>query len=146
LTRSDDLYFAIVSEYFDQLFSSNASHSVIIEDDGKVAYAYLLLRDKIVGDVWLYNQSATPLITDWSRKENMPFLNSAEFLKNSDEFEPIAGHQELNINWIYFDNSTLAAVEIFIRDRLIAILKPSEKPGWSTLVKKDGPLAKVILQ
>ncbi len=134
-----------MSEYFDQLFSPNASYSVVIEDDGKVAYAYLFYQGKIVGDVWLYNQSSTPLTTDWNRKKNMPFLNSSEFLKNSEEFELIATCQELKINCIFFENSTLTAVEIFIRDRLIAILKPNEKPGWYTLVKKDGPLAKVII-
>ena len=135
-------------EYFDQLFSPNASYSVVIEDDGKVAYAYplLFIKVNIVGDVWLYEikvRHHSQRIAN--RKKNMPFLNSSEFLKNSKNLELIATGQELKINCIFFENSTLTAVEIFIRDRLIAILKPNEKPGWSTLVKKDGPLAKVII-
>ncbi|MEL6732644.1 MAG: hypothetical protein AAFP83_16055, partial [Bacteroidota bacterium] len=33
----------------------NPAYAVVIEDDQKVAYAYLLHQGKIVGDVWLYN-------------------------------------------------------------------------------------------
>lgn len=31
--------------------------TVVVEDDDRVAYAYLLHEGRIVGDVWLYNRS-----------------------------------------------------------------------------------------
>jgi hypothetical protein len=39
---------------------------VVLEDDGRVAYAYLLERDAIVADVWLYNIGEDPV--DWQRR------------------------------------------------------------------------------
>ena len=33
----------------------DGGRSVVLEDDGRVAYAYLLEKDTIVSDVWLYN-------------------------------------------------------------------------------------------
>ena len=33
-------------------------YSAVFEDDGKVAYAYLLDDGRIVADVWLYNRAA----------------------------------------------------------------------------------------
>lgn len=35
-------------------------HFLIIEDNGRVAYAYLLKNEKIIGDVWLYNRCVSP--------------------------------------------------------------------------------------
>ncbi|KKO89048.1 hypothetical protein AAW12_23070 [Sphingobacterium sp. Ag1] len=57
--------------------------AVLIEDDDKVCYAYLLIESKIVGDIWLYNSVPTPSDPEWHKKENLPFLNPVEFVKEN---------------------------------------------------------------
>lgn len=72
-----------MTEFYKQFFcKTNQSYSLIIEDDGRVAYAYLLLNEEIIGDLWLYNQEETPSFSDWSNPDNMPFLNSQQFVRN----------------------------------------------------------------
>jgi hypothetical protein len=134
-----------MSEFFLQLFCElNESYSVIIEDDGRVAYAYLYLAEEIVGDIWLYNQLETPGRTDWNAKE-MPFLNPAEFIVDDNIINPIKDNSEVDCKWfLNSDNEFLQEVDIFLRGNLIAKLKHGSMPGWSTLVKKDGPLAKIL--
>ena len=48
-----------------QFRSPDPRYSVVIEDDGRVAYAYLLHDDEIVGDVWLYNHGPAPAEPEW---------------------------------------------------------------------------------
>ena len=49
-----------------QAESPDGKLSVVLEDDGDVAYAYLLEEGIVVGDVWLYNVSQSPNTIDWS--------------------------------------------------------------------------------
>lgn len=53
--------------------------SVVIEDDGRVAYAYLQQHGEIVADVWLYNVVATPDEVTWTDATPMPFLNPRRY-------------------------------------------------------------------
>lgn len=55
----------------------------IVEDDGKVAYAYLLKGNDIISDVWLYNQQRTPDTIDWTNKVDMLFLNPKNYILNN---------------------------------------------------------------
>jgi hypothetical protein len=51
---------------------------VIVEDDDRVAYAYLVRDGRIVTDVWLYNRMPAPQRPPWHEPGPvMPFLNSA---------------------------------------------------------------------
>src|SRR5437879_1011930 len=44
-----------------RIFSENCKRSVLIEDNGRVGYAYLFDADgQICGDVWLYNRCSAP--------------------------------------------------------------------------------------
>ncbi len=47
----------------DGVFKSSTSldprYSAVFEDDGEVAYGYLLLDGAIISDVWLYNSDDT---------------------------------------------------------------------------------------
>jgi len=135
-----------MSKFLTKLFSViNPFHSLIIEDDGRVCYAYLFGDEEIIGDVWLYNQREPPNKAKWDRR-TIRFLNPSEFLIDNLSISPIKYYSEVDAEWdLSPDNQFLNEVNIFIRGNLVAKLKPYAKPGWSTMVKKDGPLAKVLL-
>jgi len=125
--------------------SDNNRYSVVIEDDGIVAYAYLLDGEDIIGDVWLYNQAVTPAIADWSNPGNMPFLNSVEFTRIDKKIKPLSDDDSIQFEWIMSDDKQLLKqVTIFVDD-IVAVMQPSSKPGWSNNVTVDGPLAKVLI-
>ncbi|WP_146186662.1 hypothetical protein [Pedobacter sp. HMWF019] len=132
-----------MKEFYDQFpCMLNDVYSVIIEDDGKVAYAYLLKENNVIGDVWLYNQAQTPLIANWTDKKELPFLNSKEFIKQ--QIEPINDSYEIDLEWSVSNDLAVDKVLIYIRKELIAKLTPGSMPGWSAVVVKDGPLARVL--
>ncbi len=110
--------------------------AVYIEDNDKVCYAYLWKEKKIVGDIWLYNHANTPNEPEWYNKENLPFLNPAEFVKEN--LKPFNASSPVEVPWD-FGEETVA--NIFLASRLIAKLTVGARPGWSSLVTKDGPLA-----
>lgn len=135
-----------MTEFYTQIYSADCTKfSLIFEDDGRVCYAYLLQNTDIIGDIWLYNQSPTPLDTIWN-KTDLPFLNPAEFVKDDIIIQPITSESEIDIGWSYFSGECiLGQVKIFVRGKLLAIMKPGSTPGWSIAVKKDGPLAKKLI-
>lgn len=119
----------------------DSKYSVTVEDDGRVAYAYLLENNEhVVSDVWLYNQQDPPLNADW-RESDMPFLNPQDFLLAAENCMPLLKTSDVIVNWNCPDNKIIIAI-IFIREQLTAILQTGTSPGWSAFVKKDGPLAK----
>ena len=128
-----------MSEFFISVICNDFENfSVKIEDDGRVAYAYLLEDTTIVGDVWLYNQLDTPTVGAWDRSQ-MPFLNPIDFVDGR-TIRPILNNSDVEIKWEYLNESIEARV--FIRKELVAILRPNELPSWSLFVRKDGPLAR----
>lgn len=111
--------------------------SVVIEDDGRVAYAYLLDGSKIVGDTWLYNVDESPVDSSWRRQSQRPFLNpmrfcTAESLARLDAHSPIA--------CIWEGDSVVVAV----RGEVWARLWRGAKPGCSRFALRPGPLAKPL--
>ena len=120
----------------------DANYSVIIEDDGRVAYAYLMAYEDIIGDVWLYNQQESPQQTTWDATQ-MPFLNPAEYIDNTTQLSPIKDESDVRCEWDESPDDGTIEVSILIRGKFIAQLVSGSKPGWSTLVVKDGPLALV---
>ncbi len=118
-------------------------YSLLIKDDGRVAYAYLYEgEDIIIGDVWLYNQQEPPAISFW-REEDAPFLNPKEYLAKDAAIKPITAESEVRCEWTESKDDGLIEVGIYIRDKFIASVASGSKPGWSVLVAKDGPLAYV---
>jgi hypothetical protein len=115
-------------------------YSLKIEDDGRVAYAYLCEGDDVVGDVWLYNQQMPPTASFWL-PEDMPFLNPAEYLADNSTIKPIGDASELRTEWTESKDDGSIEVGIYIHDKFIAAVAVGAKPGWSVLVAKDGPLA-----
>jgi hypothetical protein len=117
-------------------------YSLKIEDDGRVAYAYLYQEQDIIGDVWLYNQQEAPAVSFW-KPEDMPFLNPTEYLAKDAAIKPIQSEAEVRCEWTESKDDGLIEVGIYIRDKFIASVASGSKPGWSVLVAKDGPLAYV---
>jgi hypothetical protein len=119
----------------------NGEWTAIVEDDDNVGYAYLLQQGHIVSDVWLYNRGPAPEAPPWKDSDaTMPFLNSAEYVTDEgiNQDPPPAA---LSAAWSG-EGSDLE-VTICIDDRHIAWLRPDARPGWSALVKRNGPLARV---
>ncbi|MFD0751216.1 hypothetical protein ACFQZS_13780 [Mucilaginibacter calamicampi] len=117
-------------------------YSVRIEDNSRVAYAYLYEGEDIVGDVWLYNQIEPPQTSFWL-PEDMPFLNPKEYLLPDAAIKPITDESQIRCEWTESKDDGLIEVGLYIRDKFIASVAVGAKPGWSVLVAKDGPLAYV---
>lgn len=115
-------------------------YSVVITDDGRVAYAYLYEGEDIIGDVWLYNQQEPPDISFW-REEDMPFLNPKEYLSTNAAIKPIQHQSDIRCEWTDSKEDGVIEAGIYIHDKFIAAVALGSKPGWSVLVAKDGPLA-----
>ena len=120
----------------------DSHYSVKIEDNGRVAYAYLLEGEDIIGDVWLYNQKEPPVTSFWLPAD-MPFLNPKEYLSKEAAIKPIGHESDIRCEWTESKDDGLIEVGIYIRDKFIASVAVGSKPGWSVLVAKDGPLAYV---
>ena len=113
--------------------------SVTLEDDARVAYAYLRQRGQIVSDVWLYNIAEPPEQDAWSDRTQLPFLNPRKYC-TQEAVERITQSSQVNC--------TVASgcVEVRIEGRLVARLKPGAKPGWSKYAAIDGPLARRLTE
>jgi hypothetical protein len=117
---------------------------VVIEDDGRACYAYLLVGDEYVSDVWLYNVAEAPAAPDWTlpdAKERLPFLNPAG-LAAQESFLPLKNASEARIVWGELDGCLQAAIHL--RGEYHALLMEGEKPGWCRLVDADGPVARIL--
>jgi hypothetical protein len=120
-----------------------SGYSVVFDDDGRVAYAYLLdQQGSIVGDVWLYNRCDTPLEPEWAEPSELPFANPFEYVKGVKDFAPVNDASEVKVEWNLSPNGLSS--RIFIRGELFGVLIEGATPGWSVLAAKSGPLAKVM--
>ncbi|WP_454880721.1 hypothetical protein [Sphingobacterium detergens] len=90
------------------------------------------------GGKFIYNVY-TPEEPEWHTKENLPFLNPLEFVKEN--LEPFNEETVIEVKW---RNDYGIVASIYVATRLIAELREGSYPGWSNLVIKDGPLAKVM--
>ncbi len=111
--------------------------SVVVEDDGRVAYAYLLQEEQIVGDVWLYNVAQTPDEVDWKDRAAMPFLNPKSFC-SSMPMNRLRSTSKVECRW------RPIGADIVVDDILVARIDHGSKPGWSGGAAKEGPLAKPL--
>jgi hypothetical protein len=120
-----------------------SGYSVVLEDDGRVAYAYLRNADgRIVGDVWLFNRIEAPATPEWTTPEKAPFANPADYVRHDDELQ-VDDISALEINWERSRDGSVQAIILFNGTRF-AVLTEGAKPGRSILAARDGPLAKVL--
>jgi hypothetical protein len=113
--------------------------SVTVEDDSRVAYAYLRRYGEIVADVWLYNVAEPPEENAWLERTQLPFLNPRKFCKQG-VVERITKRTQIGCTIVS------EYVEVSIDSQLIARLKPGVKPGWSRFAVIDSPLARPLDQ
>lgn len=91
----------------------NSGYSVVFDDDGRVAYAYLLDdHASIVADVWLYNRCETPAQPESTSPENMPFANSLAFSKNHAGFSVVGDISDVSVRWT---NGEIIEAQVLIR-------------------------------
>ncbi|HYO08814.1 MAG TPA: hypothetical protein VER17_07555 [Tepidisphaeraceae bacterium] len=118
-------------------------YSAVVEDDGRVASAYLLRESSIVADVWLSNRATPPAVPEWNIGIDPPWLNPAEFVR-AEHLAPILKAEEIELVW--GGTPPHVSVTVLIRGEVWALLKPGAKPGWSRLAAKDGPLARPLAE
>jgi hypothetical protein len=121
--------------------SGPANLKAIFEDNGRVGYAYILIDGEIKGDVWLYNHGAAPTLPEWENPELAPFKNPLEFAITFSA--PPSRETDIAIKWERQSDASVKAL-VYIRGKLLGVLRVGAKPGWAKLAKKDGPLAKVL--
>ncbi|HSI83419.1 MAG TPA: hypothetical protein VK970_06520 [Candidatus Methylacidiphilales bacterium] len=127
---------------FHQLFSEDAIYSCIIEDDGRVAYAYLMEGKEMIGNLWLYNQEATPAVDAWREdRGTLPYLNSARYVDAQLMLKPLETPGEAEVVWEYRPNGRLHMLHLILRGTHYGVLAPHVKPGWTVAASQDGPLA-----
>jgi hypothetical protein len=126
-----------------RLRSRSSTAQLVIEDDGRTGYAYLLRDRKIVSDVWLYNRAPTPEKAAWESPEQSPLINPRPFARAEHLFSLPNRKFDLSIGWRRAGDGSLEA-EIRLRGQIIAKLIEDEKPGASLMAAKDGPLARML--
>lgn len=124
-------------EYLNRIYDLSSSRSVVLEDDRRVAYAYLLNGEDILSDVWLYNVESNVEEINWKDSSSLPFLNPAQFC-NSLPVVRLAEASDIRCIW----NETQA--DVFVNGVHLARLQVGVKPGWSRYCLKSGPLAKPL--
>jgi hypothetical protein len=115
---------------------------VIIDDDGKTGYAYLIVGEEMVSDVWLYNVGSPSKIPEWTDCDNLPFANSVDCTLQ-EHFDSIHDATEISLDW-EVRGGGLWQVCISLRGVEHAILRPGAKPGWCRLAVKESPIARPL--
>ncbi|WP_379554155.1 hypothetical protein [Qipengyuania sp. DGS5-3] len=113
--------------------------SLIFEDDGRTAYAYMLSGDDIVSDVWLYNVCTAPIEPEWHDRSKMPFANPKDFVLE-EHFEPVTEIADVTVEWDIDCDRNLAAV-LYLSGKKHAYLYAGGKPGKCRLAIKPSPVA-----
>ncbi len=126
--------------------SGDGEESVFIEDNGRVAYAYIMdAAGEICGDVWLYNRCGAPEEPEWTSPDGFPLANARHYVKPDADFALPTSPSDFSVRWSRADDRRPVA-EILIRGRLLARLACGIRPGWCALAAQDGPLATVLVE
>lgn len=115
---------------------------LIIEDDGRVCYAYVVSSNGIEGDVWLYNRGPAPSEPEWGDADRAPFANPKHLTKKDLPFFIPNSPDAFSVTWWVGGGGPEA--KIYIDGVLAGILGTGDKPGQSIAAAVDGPLAKAI--
>lgn len=123
-------------------FIGPGDFTVIFEDDGRVAYCYMMKSGDIISDVWLYNRAKTPTVYPWKTNELPPYLNPKDFCLEINRELP-KSVSDVDIRWkTDSDNNVFAFV--IILGSLFSILSSNEKPGRALFAAQSGPLARPL--
>lgn len=122
---------------FLQFASEEGDQTVVIEDDGRVAYAYILEGKRISGEVWLYNVGETPASVDWQDRDAMPFQNPGDYC-TAERMPRLTDDADVRCEWL--DDG----VRVLLDGHLVAVLAPGAKPGWCRYVKVGNRIARPL--
>src|SRR5689334_14103846 len=80
--------------------SIDSGKSGVIEDDGRVGYAYLLgAEGRICGDVWLCNRCPAPKEPEWSDREKAPYANPESYVDPTAIFSLPTSIDDFSVEW-----------------------------------------------
>jgi hypothetical protein len=102
----------------------NGTRAVVLEDDGRTAYAYLLDDERTVSDVWLYNVGEDPEAVDFGNSTALPFQNPKANCA-AEKLPRLTEPSRLVCRW------RPTGVELEVDEVLWARLEPGARPGWS---------------
>ena len=115
----------------------NGARRVVLEDDGRTAYAYLLQEERVTADVWLYDVGVDPETVDFRNPSGVPFQNPKQYCA-ADRLPRLTDASRVSCRWLP------AVVEIDVDGVVWARLEPGSRPGWSRGVAVANPLAKPL--
>lgn len=116
---------------------------VVVEDDGRVAWAYLLQGDRVASAVWLYNVAPAPeALAPPLGTSGGPRLNPRDHCRAPPPAR-IADEREVTARW-EVEAGQVRSARILHAGSPLARLAPGARPGWSAGAAKDGPLARVL--
>lgn len=130
------------TEFLTEFSDDVSGLRLVIEDNGRVCYGYLISPEGIIGDVWLYNRGAPPREPEWDNPERAPFANPANLSKENLPYVIPNSSDAFKVHWEEIEGGSMA--RIYIDEVLGGILAPGDKPGQSAAACADGPLARVI--
>jgi hypothetical protein len=119
-----------------------AGAKVVFDDDGKTGYAYLIVDERIVSDVWLYNVGQPPRSAEWPDRAKMPFANPADCVLQV-PFEPVTDPGDITCDWLIGPQG-LRQVNVIVYGIQHAIMRPGVKPGWCRLAARASPIARPL--
>lgn len=134
-----------MSTFFYETSCNDGLHKCVVEDNGRVAYAYLIRENRMIGDLWLYNQAQSPVEPEWRDRTKMPFLNPVPFVQMSSMAQPLQSGGDVAAEWEIGADGVAMRVKLFLYGQLYGVLAPAAKPGWCVAAVKDGPLAKCLI-
>lgn len=127
---------------------SSSGWRVCLEDDDRVAYAYLLAPGGgITSDVWLYNVATAPVRGAWIELdrtravEAMPFLNPQSYVRDSAATR-LEQAEQIDVSWFRAD--ARQGADIFLDGHFYGRVLDGQKPGWAQLARCSGPLALAV--
>jgi hypothetical protein len=124
---------------------SDGDQSLLIEDNGRVAYAYLIdSTGNICAQVWLYNRCPAPDEPEWTAPDMLPFANARFYVRTDIDIPLPTSASDFSVVWQGASDGAYQA-DIRIGDHMLARLTPNVTPGWCVLAAQDGPLAKMLV-
>jgi hypothetical protein len=114
--------------------------TAVFDDNGKVAYAFLCYGQEIITDVWLYNVAPAP---EMPGNDTPPLLNAREFIVAT-PYPRIERAEDVEFRFMTPGEIQTLYVDVYLRGKLHARLKPNEQPGWCCLAIKDTDIARVM--
>jgi hypothetical protein len=130
----------IVGDLMIESQASDGKTTALFEDNGKVAYCYIIEDGKIISDVWLYNRETAPLSKPWKFGVPPPYLNPIAYSEKINRLPK--ENEDVQIEWDIKDGTPIAVMSIF--GEKFGYLSSLTKPGFARLALKDGPLARTM--